>query len=334
MHLSSRSMSFVTVASLGATSPRLTLGLLRSIKRSNHNNIGNQRNTASTTTRRLCFLPDVANAAAGAGSHAATAVVKDSSSHVGGTDGEKPQQTCVVSAALAFLEQKKRIVEKLSPAEYSVVDEAIGASVGGHVRHTLDHFSKCLAALPTAVIESSATVASGAVFSSSSVTANTPTERVADGEKSVLADIRYDHRVRGGSIETDPAEAAEVISNLQSKLQRLPRGQQGSVALRKTTVSPAFLLGEGGGGEHAFESNLERELFFCCHHGFHHDAMIRLILARMEGSSEGARALMGGGKSSNLGVAPSTAGFRQQRQELQQQEQKLDELATTTRKKE
>lgn len=196
------------------------------------------------------------------------------------------QRTCVVSAALAFLEGKKRIVECLSASEYARVDERVGASVGGHMRHTLDHFAHCLGALP-------------------------PTAQLGGHGTDFLGrsrKIRYDQRMRGGAVETDPREAAKLIVSFQESLRALPRGNEGSLALRATAVAPAFMIGDGEGGEggeHEFESNLERELFFCCHHGTHHDAMIQLIMKRMGGgAAERAAGIKG------LGVAPSTAGFR------------------------
>ena len=144
----------------------------------------------------------------------------------------------VVPAALHYLEGKKRLVDCLSPAEYAAVDSSIGASVGGHVRHTLDHFSKCLAAA----------------------------RPMSDGTSSAPVTIRYDYRVRGGSIEQDPAAASRLIDSLLQQLRALPRG----CALRAARLTPTFMLmspSEGDGEEHEFASNLERELFFCCHHG-------------------------------------------------------------------
>lgn len=207
----------------------------------------------------------------------------------------KRNNTCVVSTALDFLGNKKRVIEDLSPADYVAVDRAIGASVGSHIRHLLDHFAKCLD-----VLNSSSSQNNG------------------DNCKEAREIIRYDHRARGGEVETDPSEAVKLISRLMRELNALPRGSAGSEKLRSMVVSPAFFLGEGGASsdghqEHEFLSNLERELFFCCHHGTHHDAMIRLILERMAvGGGEVARALAENGKS--LGVAPSTVKFRQLQQ--------------------
>ncbi|CAN0387521.1 unnamed protein product, partial [Ectocarpus sp. 12 AP-2014] len=167
--------------------------------------------------------------------------------------------TCVVSAAMRFLQGKKRLVDCLSPEDYARVDAAIGASVGGHLRHTLDHFSKCLQAAQQQPA---------------------PDEDAVPTTPPVT--IRYDHRVRGGTIETDPEAASRSISSLLQQLQSLPRADY----LRAKKVAPMFMLGLGGGDngteeEYEFESNLERELFFCCHHGIHHDAMIQLILRGM-----------------------------------------------------
>lgn len=263
-----------TVASLSATS-RLALGLrVRGV-------------TGTTTTAR---------AVRGIGCTARKASTSSASTEGCLNESGGGGETCVVSAALAFLEGKKKIVEGLSPADFAAVDASIGASVGAHMRHSLDHFSKCL--------------------SVSTPAGTDPTHAGADGT------IRYDHRVRGGSVETDPAEAAKVIASLLAQVQALPRGDAGSLALRRTPVAPTFMLGVGGGGgdgggggggggeEHTFESNLERELFFCCHHGIHHDAMIQLILGNM--GQKGSAVLSEAGKG--FGVAPSTADFRQKQE--------------------
>ncbi|CAM9943317.1 unnamed protein product, partial [Laminaria digitata] len=112
---------------------------------------------------------------------------------------------CVVYAALAFLEGKKKVVECLSPSDYAAVDASIGASVGAHMRHALDHFSKCLSVSPPAE------------------THPAPPAVVTDGS------IRYDQRVRGGSVETDSAGVAKVIAALLSQVEALPRGDAGSL---------------------------------------------------------------------------------------------------------
>lgn len=193
----------------------------------------------------------------------------------------------MVSAAMCFLQDKKRLVDCLSPADYAHMDPTIGASVGGHLRHTLDHFSKCLQAAqqqPAPDVDA--------------VPAKTPVT------------VRYDHRVRGGDIETNPAAASRSISSLLQQLQSLPTAHH----LRAKRVAPMFMLGGGDSSpkeEYVFESNLERELFFCCHHGTHHDAMIQLILRGMGEKGEIALSQAGEG----FGVAPSTIDFLKKRRE-------------------
>ncbi|CAM9826032.1 unnamed protein product, partial [Discosporangium mesarthrocarpum] len=173
-----------------------------------------------------------------------------------------------VDAAVSFLKDKKKVLETLSPVNYAALDHAIGGSVGGHMHHMLDHFGRCLAVVKNC-------------------------ENSED-----QSEIAYDRRERGGNVETNPFEASKTVDELVGVLIEL-QGQDGGAALRETTVAPAFLLGSSG-PEFVFESNLERELFFCCHHGFHHDAMIRLIL-----SNQGNQSVDEG-----LGLAPSTANFR------------------------
>lgn len=68
-----------------------------------------------------------------------------------------------------------------------------------------------------------------------------------------------------------------------------------------------MVAAEGAREEHEFQSNLERELFFCCHHGTHHDAMIQLILRGMGERGEAALHQAGPG----IGVAASTLEYLQ-----------------------
>ncbi|CAM9647294.1 unnamed protein product [Pylaiella littoralis] len=235
-----------------------------------------------------------------------------SSSGSGGVGGD----TCsIVSVACHFLEDKKRLIECLSPADYSAVDPAVGASVGGHMRHALDHFSKCLtAAHPSAAAGGGGGGAAIAVTVAADEDDDDNAAPISDAttSSSSVVTIRYDQRVRGGSIEMDPAAASQFISLLLQQLRALP---QGTAELRAMRVAPTFMVVapgiDGGREEHEFESNLERELFFCCHHGTHHDAMIQLILRSM--GEKGEIALSQAGKG--FGVAPSTVDFRRKQEE-------------------
>lgn len=208
--------------------------------------------------------------------------------------------TCVVAAARHFLEEKQRLLECLSPADYSAVDAGIGASVGGHMRHTLDHFSKCLAAAqPLPTIGGATATTTAAAPSTGELQHQATGDSDHPRSPGSGAAIRYDHRVRGGSVETCPSAASECISSLLQQLQEVPRGPE----LRKENVGATFMVAlDGTREEHEFRSNLERELFFCCHHGIHHDAMIQLILRGIGEKGEAALSRAGSG----LGIAPST----------------------------
>lgn len=176
------------------------------------------------------------------------------------------------------------------------------------MRHALDHFSKCLAvAHPSSAAATTTAVVTAADGGGGNNDGDDPAP-ITKSDSSSSVTIRYDQRVRGGSIETDPAAASDLISSLLQQLQALP---QGNAELRAMHVVPTFMIAtsddvDGGTEEHEFESNLERELFFCCHHGTHHDAMIQLILRSM--GEKGEIALSQAGKG--FGVAPSTIDFR------------------------
>lgn len=108
-----------------------------------------------------------------------------------------------------------------------------GGTIGKHLRHTLDHFSALLDA--------------------------------GGGEA-----IDYDHRVRGGSVETDPVEARRAIESLRDRLASISASE-----LSRPVRVRVMLSGEGEQAEAG--STLGRELAFAFHHAIHHQAMMRAI---------------------------------------------------------
>lgn len=91
-------------------------------------------------------------------------------------------------AAVNMLEAKRRLllqVVKTDPAHYSAVNDITNASMGAHMRHSLDHFSKLL----------------------------------ADGGGH--SEPRYDHRDRGTNVETDMHAAIAQIKQLTAAVVRL-----------------------------------------------------------------------------------------------------------------
>jgi uncharacterized damage-inducible protein DinB len=111
----------------------------------------------------------------------------------------------------------------------------VSGSVGAHVRHLLDHV---------------------AVFV----------------EAGSAAEVCYDHRQRGTSIEGDPAAALSQIYTLQLRLEHMAVHRQDEPVLVRSQIDPH-------GRSIASWSTLGRELAFVMSHTIHHQAIIALLLA-------------------------------------------------------
>lgn len=148
-------------------------------------------------------------------------------------------ETCGTVAAplAAVLRQVREVVAALSPEQYRAPgDETFsGATIGGHVRHCLDHVR--------AVVE-----------------------RHDGGEEP--AGIDYDHRERGTRVETDGPAAEAELSRLIARVDALAAADAGEPVT--VAVMPAR-----DGRCVRLESTLGRELAFVLSHTVHHNAMIR-----------------------------------------------------------
>lgn len=99
-----------------------------------------------------------------------------------------PRQTeqRILQAALAVLDQGERLLDAVSPDDYSSkMPVAFNASIGGHFRHCLDHFTSFQRALDRDVVD-------------------------------------YDARDRDSRVESDPAFARQLIRQLCASLETLP----------------------------------------------------------------------------------------------------------------
>ncbi len=169
-----------------------------------------------------------------------------------------PSSACpcrVAATADAVLEQCAAFLGDVPNPRYTAPSAAMaGGTIGKHARHVLDHFR---AALTTPACDP----------------------------------IDYDHRDRGGAVETDPHAAKSEIDRLRSIVQGLDE------AAMNTQVTARVML--TGSGETAdLRSTLGRELFFATHHAIHHHAMMKSI-----GREFGIEAPAG------FGTAPSTLNF-------------------------
>jgi hypothetical protein len=144
----------------------------------------------------------------------------------------------------------------------------VKATVGQHIRHSMDHME--LAILAAGTYTSSDTVA--------------------------LPELHYDLRVRGGTLEHDMEEATRRVVNLSDILKELSNENTSASEGITQPVQAHFML-SGDGNEFALPSTIQRELGFCAHHAIHHMAMIRLIAENHIGLTD---------LPADFGRAPST----------------------------
>lgn len=114
----------------------------------------------------------------------------------------RPPAPPAVGPLLGLLRQLADLVESLTDAEYA--QKPVGvvtSSIGGHVRHNLDHVDALLRGL-------------------------------AAGE------ICYDHRDRGTGVETDRAEALAAIARLEREVDGFPWGEAPADLELTTLLAP------------------------------------------------------------------------------------------------
>jgi hypothetical protein len=145
---------------------------------------------------------------------------------------------------VSLLRELAEVVRPLLPQQYNHHDALMEGSVGGHVRHCLDHVSALVGAA----------------------------EAAGDGRRAAGdLDLDYDVRRRGTPIEHDPAAACAAMAELVQRLTAVDPScwnRTVRVHLALTTTMPAA----------AVLSTLGRELAFVLSHSVHHNAMIRVMV--------------------------------------------------------
>ena len=140
-----------------------------------------------------------------------------------------------------LLEQQEELLHHITPEQYMAPCPKAKSSVGGHLRHSLDHISPPLEAALNSNYEP----------------------------------LHYDRRSRNTAIEHDVHKALDEITNIhQSLVVRLHRVKEAKL---EQAIKVHFML-TAEGKETEFQSTLGRELAFAIHHCIHHHAMIRLIV--------------------------------------------------------
>lgn len=156
---------------------------------------------------------------------------------------------------LGILHQKRAVIDslirrfgpELAKEWYKSPCHMVQASIGQHIRHSMDHME---------------------------LTILSATNAVTQTEENLH--LHYDYRVRGGTLEHDMMEAQKRIVNLSLQLQ---------INICSTNIKPnnqkvdayAHFMLMSDGIEVSLPSTIERELGFVAHHAIHHMAMIKLI---------------------------------------------------------
>lgn len=163
-------------------------------------------------------------------------------------------------ANIAILNQKVGLIEALVSRHgegsardiYKSVCPMVKASIGMHIRHSMDHVELAV---------------------------------LAAGHPDENSELHYDLRVRGGTLETDMDEAKKRILNVADVLKDIDKLSESESALETVALRPTkatfFLSAEPT--EYHLPSTLGRELGFVAHHAIHHMAMIKLIATNHAG---------------------------------------------------
>ena len=166
-------------------------------------------------------------------------------------------------ANIGILNQKIGLIEALVSRHgeagakelYKSVCPMVKASIGMHIRHSMDHMELAV---------------------------------LAAGNPAEHSELHYDLRVRGGTLETDMDEAKKRILNVSEALKDLDKLSEKESALELVALRPTkaifFLAAEPT--EYPLPSTLGRELGFVAHHAIHHMALIKLIATNHAGLND------------------------------------------------
>jgi hypothetical protein len=161
---------------------------------------------------------------------------------------------------------------------YAHVCDIVKASVGQHIRHSMDH------------IELAANMAISSADNSSSVA-------------SATREIHYDLRERGRMDESDIDKAEDRVRQVeQMLLQQATKHQDDYLVVRPTEEVSAYFMLSGDGNEFQLPSTIHRELGFAAHHAIHHMAMVKIIVQETLKLSPDMMPL-------DFGKAPSTINY-------------------------
>ncbi|KAL7538506.1 hypothetical protein ACHAXR_008602 [Thalassiosira sp. AJA248-18] len=189
----------------------------------------------------------------------------------------------LIRSNVAILTQKIALLDLLvarhgikASDKFTTVCPLIGATIGQHYRHSMDHVE--LAALVAGSAEN-------------------------DGAPSP-GELHYDLRVRGGTLEKDLDMSRQRLVDVVDVFQTLET-QDESVSMIPITAH--FNLSADSDAEIGLPSTVGRELGFAAHHAIHHMAMVKIIAVQTLGFDEGEL-------PHGFGRAPSTLLFDKKQQ--------------------
>jgi hypothetical protein len=188
-------------------------------------------------------------------------------------------------ANLGILKQKLDLMQVMrevfghetAKLRYTQVCDIVKASVGQHIRHSMDH------------IELAANMA---IYCTDNNTSAASAQR----------DIHYDLRERGGLDESDMDEAEDRIRRVQLQLLEQSTKHHDDMLVRPTEEVSAYFMLSGDGNELRLPSTIHRELGFAAHHAIHHMAMVKIIVQETLKLSPDVTPL-------DFGKAPSTMNY-------------------------
>jgi hypothetical protein len=126
----------------------------------------------------------------------------------------------------------------------------VKATVGQHIRHSMDHMELAILLAKTY-------------------------------DRETAPHLHYDLRIRGGTVDHDMGEARKRILNVDEVLMDLTKSNH-----LWGPVQANFMLNGVDGVPFALTSTVGRELGFVAHHAIHHMAMIKLIATNHIGLEE------------------------------------------------
>lgn len=165
------------------------------------------------------------------------------------------KRVCITADVI--LEQCSEYIDCVNDEQFvSTSKVVVGGTIGKHIRHTLDHFRSAITTCCSELID-------------------------------------YDHRDRGGDVETSRESAKAEIAMLRSLM-----GELSEEKLNEQMTACVMVTGSGDTCE--LQSTRAREIFFALHHAIHHNAILKAI-----GLEFGFECPY------EFGMAPSTINFEQ-----------------------